>query len=127
MRHAPLLANVDDELVIMNSGDEMTVSFDAGHLPPLPSRWKRDFLIYSEGWIKDGDFNTAYSKTVDPLPFHAMKRYPYGKDEHFPTDSIHQQYLKNYNTRKVSTLQFSKEIINFKLTVIEKALLKIFI
>ena len=111
---APLLTEVDDKLVIMNSGDEMTVSFDAGKLPTLRSGWKRDFLIYSEGWIKDGDLNTAYGKTVDPLPFHGMTRYPYGKDESFPSDAEHREYLKNYNTRKVNTQEFRKAVMDFK-------------
>ncbi|MBI5915561.1 MAG: hypothetical protein HY842_09305, partial [Bacteroidetes bacterium] len=111
---APLLTAVDDKLVIMNSGDEMTVSFDARTLPPLPAGWKRDFLIYSEGWIKDGDLNTAHGKTVAPLPFHAMTRYPYGKEESFPSDAEHREYLKNYNTRRVNTMEFRREIMDFE-------------
>ena len=110
---APLLHTVDDQLVIMNSGDEMTVTFDATSLPPLKAGWTRDFLIYSEGWIKDGDFNTAHGKTVEPLPFHAMTRYPYGADESFPSDAIHQAYLRDYNTRKVNTSQFNREILDY--------------
>ncbi len=109
---APLLSTVDDQLVIMNSGDEMTVTFDATSLPPLKAGWTRDFLIYSEGWIKDGDFNTAHGKTVEPLPFQAMTRYPYSSDESFPTDAIHQAYLQKYNTRKVNTTQFNREILD---------------
>ncbi len=109
-----LLTEVDDKLVIMNSGDEMTVSFDASALPPLPAGWKRDFLIYSEGWIKDGDLNTAHGKTVDPLPFHAMTRYPYGKEEAFPSDTEHLEYLKKYNTREVNTKNFRREVFDIK-------------
>lgn len=111
---APLLTAADDKLVIMNSGDEMTVSFDARKLPPLPAGWKRDFLVYSEGWIKDGDFNTAYGKTVAPLPFHGMKRYPYGDDESFPSDAEHREYLRKYNTRKVDTREFRREVLDLK-------------
>ncbi len=111
---APLLRAVDDKLVIMNSGDEMTVSFNARKLPPLRSGWKRDFLIYSEGWIKDGDLNTAHGKMVAPLPFHGMTRYPYGDNESFPSDAEHREYLRNYNTRKVNTLEFRRELINIK-------------
>ena len=110
---APLLSSVDDQLVIMNSGDEMTVTFDATSLPTLKAGWTRDFLIYSEGWIKDGDFNTAHGKTVEPLPFHAMTRYPYGAEESFPSDAIHQAYLNNYNTRRVNTTQFNREILDY--------------
>lgn len=110
----PLLSKVDDQLVIMNSGDEMTLAFDASKLAPLPAGWKRDFLIYSEGWIKDGDFNTAHGKTVEPLPFHAMTQYPYGNEEAFPSDPEHQEYLKHYNTRTVNTRNFRRELIDLK-------------
>lgn len=107
---ATLLTAVDDKLVIMNSGDEMTVTFDARKLPPLRSGWKRDFLIYSEGWIKDGDLNTAYGQTVAPFPFHAMTSYPYHDNESFPSDIEQQEYLKRYNTRKVNTQEFIREV-----------------
>ncbi len=30
------------------------------------------------------DLYTAYPHTVEPLPFHAMSRYPYGTDEQYP-------------------------------------------
>ena len=39
----PLLQSVDDMYVIMNAGDEMTVEFDAGKLPPLQDGWVRGF------------------------------------------------------------------------------------
>jgi len=66
---------------------------------PLRAGWKRDFLLFVDGWAKDADANTAYSQTVEPLPFHAMSRYPYSNSEHFPDDAAHQQYRKDYNTR----------------------------
>ncbi len=68
-----LLMDSDDQYVIVNSGDEISIQFDASHLPPLPPDWSRDYLIYTDGWIKDGDLNTAFSKTVDrstALPCH---------------------------------------------------------
>src|SRR5688572_6200943 len=65
----PLLQESDSKYIIMNAGDEITIRFDAARAPALPRRWKRDFLLYSDGWIKDGDLNTADSKTVEPLPF----------------------------------------------------------
>ena len=37
--------------------------------PPPPAGWVRDFVIIGDGWNKDGDYNTAFSKTVLPLPF----------------------------------------------------------
>jgi len=40
---------------------------------------------------------------VEPLPFHGMSRYPYGSDEAFPTDQVHQRFVDTYNTRRVPT------------------------
>ncbi|MCI0699009.1 FG-GAP-like repeat-containing protein [candidate division KSB1 bacterium] len=108
----PLLLEADDEYVIINSGDEVTVEFDATSVPSLQPGWRRDYLIYSNGWIKDGDLNTAHGKTVEPLPFHRMSRYPYGEDESYPKDEAHQEYLRTYNTRKVSQEKFKTWLLN---------------
>jgi hypothetical protein len=70
-----LLAAPDDRMVVMGSGDEVSLRFDPSALPPLPSGWKRDFLLLVDGWAKDADANTAFSQTVLPLPFHGMKQY----------------------------------------------------
>jgi hypothetical protein len=94
-----LTDNVDDRLVIMGSGDELRLLFDASQLAPLPSGWTRDFLLKVDGWAKDRDPNTAFSQTVEPLPFHAMSRYPYPSTEHFPQDELHRRYQRDYNTR----------------------------
>ena len=74
----------------------------------------RDFVIYTNGWLKDGDLNTATGNTVEPLPFHAMSQYPYSPQEHYPTDEEHVQYLKNYNTRHVSDQAFRNELVDGK-------------
>jgi hypothetical protein len=97
-----LLKESDSKYIISNAGDETSITFDANSLPALPSGWKRDFLIRSVGWVKDGDLNTAFGKTVQPLPFHGMKSYPPAKNELYPTDADHQKYLKEYNTRTVT-------------------------
>jgi hypothetical protein len=98
----PLLKDPDSKYIISNAGDETSITFDANKLPPLPSGWKRDFLVRSVGWVKDGDLNTAFGKTVQPLPFHGMKSYPPSKNDLYPTDTDHQKYLKEYNTRIVT-------------------------
>ena len=97
----PLLQEVDDMYVILNAGDEITVEFEAARLPELKPGWVRDFILYSDGWDKDGDINTLTSQTVEPLPFHAMSAYPYPDDEHYPDDEAHRQYQLEYNTRQV--------------------------
>src|SRR5579871_740535 len=95
----PLVNAVDDKLVVMGSGDELRLLFPAGELPTLRDGWKRDFLLLVDGWAKDGDYNTAYSQSVEPLPFHAMASYPYPGAQHFPDDAAHLAYRKEYNTR----------------------------
>jgi hypothetical protein len=95
----PLLSGADGQYVVMGPGDEATVDFPADRLPPLPAGWTRDFLIYTVGWIKDGDFNTARGGTVAPLPFHGMKQYPYAARDGFPGGPLHRKYLETYNTR----------------------------
>ena len=97
----PLLQSVDDMYVIMNAGDEMTVEFDADKLPPLQDGWVRDFILYSDGWDKDGDINTLHSQSVEPLPFHGMSSYPYPEGESYPSDPEHLRHRLEYNTRRV--------------------------
>jgi len=94
-----LLKTVDDRLVIMGSGDELRLRFANRHLPALPRGWKRDFLLLVDGWAKDADSNTAYARTVEPLPFHGMSSYPYPETEHFPDDAAHREYQRIFNTR----------------------------
>jgi hypothetical protein len=96
---ANLLAEIDDRMVVMGSGDEVKAIFDPRGLPSLPKNWRRDFLLLVDGWAKDADANTAFSQSVLPLPFHAMSRYPYPKNERYPQDALHQEYLKEYLTR----------------------------
>ena len=97
----PLLDAVDDMYVILNAGDEITVRFSESDLPELKPGWVRDFILYSDGWDKDGDINTLTSQTVEPLPFHGMSRYPYPATEAYPDSEAHRRYRREYNTRRV--------------------------
>jgi Flp pilus assembly protein TadD len=94
-----LLTDVDDRLVLMGSGDEARLLFDSRSLPALPQGWRRDFLLKVDGWAKDRDANTAFSQTVQPLPFHGMSGYPYKDTEKFPDDAAHRAYQREWNTR----------------------------
>jgi hypothetical protein len=96
-----LLEQSDDRYIVMVPGDATTVEFDASGVKQLPPGWTRTFLLYSDGWIKDSDLNTAYGTTVEPLPYHAIKAYPYGPGDGYPADSARQRYLREYNTRNV--------------------------
>jgi hypothetical protein len=88
----------------LGSGDEVRLQFRADALPGLKPGWKREFILKVDGWAKDRDANTAYSQTVEPLPFHAMSAYPYTRDEHFPNDAMHERYRREYNTRSALRL-----------------------
>jgi len=68
-----LLQAIDDRYVIVASGDEMSFRFPA-QAPP-PAGYVRDFILMGDGWIKDGDYNSTFSKTVQPLPYHAQNEY----------------------------------------------------
>ncbi len=96
---AELLEHRDEGLVLLNSGDELSLSFDVKSLPAKKSGFLRDYFLYLDGWDKDSDFHVAAGTTVDPLPFHAMDDQKYGREfrPHFPSDVLH----RKYNTRWV--------------------------
>jgi tetratricopeptide (TPR) repeat protein len=96
-----LLLRSDDMFVISRPGDEISLSFDASSLPPLPAGWTRTFLLYADGFSKEMDINSASPDQLAPLPFHGMSRYPYRWPEHYPFDATHREYLETYNKRVV--------------------------
>ncbi len=97
----PLLVDADDRYAVTAPGDEITLQFEAGALASPPPGWARDFILYTDAWLKDADRNTATAGTVGPLPFHAMSRYPYGPNETYSADPVHRRYIEQYNTRHV--------------------------
>jgi Flp pilus assembly protein TadD len=101
-----LLAKTDDRYVIMNAGDEMVLRFAVP--PPPPPGWVRDFVIAGDGWIKDGDYNSAYSQSVMPYPYHARRDYdsPPSKLEEDREYQLHAQDWQTYQTRYVDASGF---------------------
>ena len=97
-----LLEQVDDRYVIMNAGDEMALRFPEAAAPA--AGLVRDFVLVGDGWNKDGDFNTTFSRTVLPLPTHATGRYttPPARLEDDPVFLKHRQDFEEYHTRYVS-------------------------
>lgn len=94
-----LLLDIDDRFAIFGAGDAIDLRFDAaGFAQPAAGR-ARTFLLFVDGWAKDGDPNTAFAGQVEPLPFHGMSGYPYRADEHYPVDEVHDAYLREWNTR----------------------------
>jgi tetratricopeptide (TPR) repeat protein len=105
-----LLARVDDRYVIVNSGDEMTFRF-AEQPPPAPG-WVRDYVIVGDGWIKDGDYNSTFGKTVLPLPYHAKNQYttPPGRLEDEWVYKHHPEDWLTYQTRYVTPQVFKNAL-----------------
>jgi hypothetical protein len=101
-----LLRQRDDRFVIFGPGDDLTVRFDAASLPPLPPGWKRGFVLRTTGYCKDTALSTAHGATVEPLPFQAMRNYPYGPEQAYPDDALHQDYRRRYLTREVRANPF---------------------
>ncbi len=98
-----LLRRVDDRYVIMNAGDELRLRFPE---PPPPARGLvRDFVVIADGWEKDGDYNTSFSRTVLPLPTHRTGRYdtPPRRLEDDPVFRQHPQDFAEYHTRYVTS------------------------
>jgi hypothetical protein len=105
-----LLEKIDDRMVITCAGDELRLKFAA--LPAPPAGWTRDYVMIGDGWIKDGDLNSTFSKTVLPLPYHGLKDYniPPGRLEDDPAYKQHPQDWQTYHTRYVTPEFFLKAL-----------------
>jgi hypothetical protein len=80
---------------------------------PAPTAgWRRDFVLIGDGWEKDGDYNTGFSRTVLPLPSH--DRPDYGANvtslalEDDPVYRRHRQDWETYHTRYVAPTAFTQ-------------------
>ena len=97
-----LLQTIDDRYVIVASGDEMSLRFP--EQSPPPPGWVRDFILMGDGWIKDGDYNSTFSRTVLPLPHHGQQEYvtpPRNLEDEFVYKRFPQDW-QTYHTRYVA-------------------------
>ena len=62
-------------------------------------------MLFTDGWVKDGDIHTARSQTVEPLPFHEMDAYP-NRRGRLPDPAAHRRWLNEYQTRPVDDAPF---------------------
>ncbi len=101
-----LLEKIDDRMTIICAGDELRLKFAA--LPAPPAGWTRDYVMVGDGWIKDGDLNSTFSKTVLPLPYHGLKDYNTtpGRLEDDPAYRRNPQDWRAYHTRYVTPEHF---------------------
>jgi len=105
-----LLTQIDDRYVIVNSGDEMSLRFP--EQPAPPAGWLRDYVVIGDGWIKDGDFNSTFSRTVLPLPYHAKQEYttrPGSLEDELPYRQ-HPEDWQNYHTRYMTPEVFQNAL-----------------
>jgi tetratricopeptide (TPR) repeat protein len=103
-----LVSAVDDRYAILNAGDEIVVSYPA--LPAPEKGWTRDFVWIADGWVKDGDLNTHFGKTVLPLPSHDMKTYDVPPSR-LEDDPVYQRFpadWETYHTRYVTPYLFEQ-------------------
>ncbi len=98
-----LLLASDDMFAIAAPGDEISLTFDASSLPPLRRGFTRTFLLYADGFSKEMNIRSATPDAVAPLPFHAMRTYPYGAGESYPDTPAHRDYVARYNTRVMTS------------------------
>ena len=97
----PLLTRVDDMFAIAAPGDEVALTFPAVGLPQLARGWSRTFFLYADGYSKEMNIRSATPDALAPLPFHAMRGYPYDAAEHYPDTPRYRAYLARYNTRVI--------------------------
>jgi hypothetical protein len=82
--------------------------------PEPPPGWKRDFVLVGDGWVKDGDYNTANSLTVHPLPTHATTEYGAAPGP-ITTDPVFAKHAEDWNrfhTRYITPHAFERGLMN---------------
>jgi hypothetical protein len=63
----------------------------------------RDFVLVGDGWVKDGNLGTVFSKTLLPLPAHGVPEStrPPGRLEDDPVYRAHAADWQTFHTRWV--------------------------
>jgi hypothetical protein len=86
----------------------MKCSSSFAGLSAPPAGWKRDFVFISDGWTKDGNLNTGFSKTLLPVAVAQQSRVldAAGPLQDDPAYRKNPRDWETYHTRYVSTRQF---------------------
>lgn len=96
-----LASQRDGQLILLNAGDALRLTFDGEGLPPPGPDQARTFAFYSFGWCKDTDHNVLRSEQVGPLSDLV--------DEHGrPMVESAGDWRLRYNTRWVPRDQFGR-------------------
>jgi hypothetical protein len=107
-----LLSEIDDRYVIMNAGDELLLRYQP--LDDPADGYTRSYIFVSDGWVKDGDYNTEASATVLPLPYHGQADYEYAGEGTLFDDPVYQQHAEdwvNYHTRYITPHVFRSALL----------------
>jgi tetratricopeptide (TPR) repeat protein len=94
----PLLTARDDRFVVSAPGDQIALTFESD---PFLQGWTRTYLLYADGFSKEMNLHSASPDRLAPLPFHAMREYPYLPPQHYPRTPAHDRYQAEYNTRVI--------------------------
>ncbi len=99
-----LVAARDEAFVLVNGGDELTLTFSVAAEPSRAEGMERQYFLFTDGWEKDGDFHVELGYQVGPLPWHGMDDQLYGRQPRpaFPNDG----WTNRYNTRWVGPLTY---------------------
>ena len=85
----------------------------AAHLhraAPPPAGMTRDYVLIGDGWVKDGDYNTTYSKTVLPLP-RTTSSTTIRRPDGWQDDPVYRRHPRDweiYHTRYVTPDRFAR-------------------
>lgn len=97
-----LVSQKDNELALLNGGDEVALSFPGSGLPAKPEGFERHFFLYVVGWDKDADFHVGQGWRVEPLPYLGMDDQGY--DCQVRPAGLSDGWISRYNTRWVGSL-----------------------
>ena len=98
-----LVRVVDDHFAILAAGDEGHARFPASAFRPCSPRLPADLPAQERQLLQGhGSLHGWVGPASEPLPFHAMKSYPYGPGEHDPDTSATRRYRQQFNTRVVA-------------------------
>lgn len=106
-----LLTETDERYVIMSAGDELVLRAPAATSPE--QGWQRTFLFESDGWVKDGDYNTEASATVHPLPSRMKGENEFKAGASLFSDPVFEMHKNDwavYHTRYITPYAFERAI-----------------
>ena len=91
----PLVAAVDDAVVMFGPGEETHLEF-AADLPRVPDGWHRRFVLECHGWCKDMDLYTEHGESVLPLPRRDQAQRSAEEERH--RNQLHEKFQRRYRS-----------------------------